>query len=186
MTEGSCRGISAFGSYIDDIVIYSDIREEHLRTMIELFGRLRRARAKVQPTTCFLGADRMEFLGHQIGGDVITPRRDNLWKVRKTLCLTTKKQLRSFLGLVGYYRDHIPAVAEILSPLESQNNGMRHRSLLNQYLHQELAIKLPDLMKPFVPITDASGGGVGCTVAGDQSKVVPSRLHKQEDETSRI
>ena len=59
----------------------------------------------------------MEFLGHQIGGDVITPRNDNLEKVQKTPRPTTKKQVGSLLGLVGYYRDHIPAFAEISAPL---------------------------------------------------------------------
>ena len=69
----------------------------------ELFGRLRKARITARPTKCLLGASRMEFLGHQVGGDNI-----NLEKVRSTPHLTTKKQVRSSLGLVGYYRDHIP------------------------------------------------------------------------------
>ena len=121
--------MSGVGSYIDDIVIYSDIWEEHLGTLRELFGRLVRARITARPTKCLLGADRMEFLGHQIGGDVITPSSDNLEKVWKTPHPTTKKQVRSFLGLVGYYRDHISAFAEISAPLsdprkESQNNSM--------------------------------------------------------------
>ena len=83
----------------------------------ELFGRLRKARITARPTKCLLGASRMEFLGHQVRGDVITPSRDNLEKVRNTPRPTTKKQVRSFLGLVGYYRDHIPAFAEISAPL---------------------------------------------------------------------
>ena len=73
------EGLSGVGSYIDDIVIYSDIWEEHLRTLKELFGRLR-AKITARPTKCFLGAYRMEFLGHQIGGDVITPSSDKLSK----------------------------------------------------------------------------------------------------------
>ena len=111
----------------------------------------------------------MEFLGHQVGGDVITP---NLEKVRNTPRPTTKKQVRSFLGLVGYYRDHIPAFAEISAPLtdllkkrkaehiqwsEAQE---RAYSLLKEYLLQEPVLKLPDLSKPFVLRTDASGVGV--------------------------
>ena len=79
----------------------------------------------------------MEFLGHQVGGDVITPSRDNLEKVRNTPRPTTKKQVRSFLGLVGYYRDHIPAFAEISAPLTDLlrkvkpniSSGTRHRSV---------------------------------------------------------
>ena len=108
------KGLSGVGSYIDDIVIHSDSWEEHLRTLKELFGRLRRARITAQPTKYLLGANRMEFLGHRKGDDVIN---DNLEKVRKTPRPTTKKQGRSFLGLVGYYSDHIPAFAEISAPL---------------------------------------------------------------------
>ena len=135
------------------------------------FGRLRRARISGRPTKCLLGATRMELLGHQIGGDVITPSSDNLEKVRKTPRPTTKKQVRSFLGLVGYYRDHIPVFAEISAPLsdllrkESQNkyNGIRHGgaySLLKEYLLQEPVLKLPDLMNPSVLRTDAYRVGV--------------------------
>ena len=95
------EGMPRVGSYIDDIVIYSDSWEDHLRTLKEQFGRLRKARITARPTKCLLGASRIEFLGHQVRGDVITPSRDNLDKVRNTPRPTTKKQVRSFLGLLG-------------------------------------------------------------------------------------
>ena len=60
------------GSYIDDIVIFSDIWEDHLRTLKELFGSLRKAKITVRPNKCLLGASRIEFLGHQVGADVVT------------------------------------------------------------------------------------------------------------------
>ena len=166
------EGMPGVGSYIDDIVIYSDSWEDHIKTLKELFSRLRKARITARPTKCLLGASRMEFLGHQVGGDIITPSRDNLEKVRNTPRPTTKKQVRSFLGLVGYYRDHIPAFAEISAPLtdllkkgkaehiqwsEAQE---RAYSLLKEYLLQEPVLKLPNLSKPFVLRTDASGVGV--------------------------
>ena len=103
------EGMPGVRSYIDDTVIYIERWEYHLRTLKELFGRLRKAK-------CLLRASRMEYLGHQVGGDVITLNLDNLEKIRNTPRPTTKKQVRSFLGLVGYYRDHIPAFAEISAP----------------------------------------------------------------------
>ena len=133
------EGIPGVGSYIDDIVIYSDSWEDHLRTLKELFGRLRKARITARPTKCLLGASRMEFLGHQVGGDVITPSRDNPEKVRNTPRPTTKKQVRSFLGLIGYYRDHIPAFSEISAPLtDLQKKGKAehiqwHRNVCTPY-----------------------------------------------------
>ena len=71
-------------SYVDDIVVYSESWEEHLRKLKELFGRLWKARIPAQPPRCVLGANRMEFLGHQIGGEVITLSRDNLEKLRRS------------------------------------------------------------------------------------------------------
>ena len=122
-----------------------------------------------------------------MGGDVITLSRDNLEKVWEIPRPTTKKQVRSFLGLVGYYRDHIPAFAEISAPLSdllkslNKYNGPRHRSMLTHCSRNipatRTSIELPDLMKPFVLRTDASG--VVATVlgvAGERGKVASSRL----------
>ena len=50
------------GSYIDDIVIYSDSLEDHIRTLKELLGRLRKARITARPTKCLLGASRSEVM----------------------------------------------------------------------------------------------------------------------------
>ena len=166
------EGMTGVGSYIDDIVIYSDSWEDHLRTLKELFGRLRKARITARPTKCLLGASRMEFLGHQVRGDIITPSRDNLEKVRNTPRPTTNKQVRSFLGLVGYYRDHIPAFAEISAPLtdllkKGKASGASTgacTSLLKEYLLQQPVLKLPDLSKPFVLRTDTSRVGVAAVL----------------------
>ena len=110
------------------------------------------------------------FLGHQIGGDMITPSRDNLKKVRKTPGPTNKKQVRSFLSLVGYYGDHIPRFTEISAPLTDLFNkgidqfqwceAQEHAyplDLFKEYLLQEPVLRLPGLSKPFVLRTDGSG-----------------------------
>ena len=83
----------------------------------------------------------MEFLGHKVGDDVITLSHDNLEIVRNTPCLATKKQVRSFLGFVGYYRNHIPAFAEISAPLTDLlkkgkgelSSEARHRNVHTPY-----------------------------------------------------
>ena len=162
------EGMSGVGSY--------DSWEDHLRTLKELLDRLRKARISAQPKKCLLEASRMEFLGHQIGDDIITPSHDNLKKVKNAPHLTTKKQVRSFLGLLGYYRDHVPAFAEISAPLtdllkegkaehiqwsEAQE---RAYSLLKEYLLQDPVLKLTDLSKPCVLGTGASGVGVAAVL----------------------
>ena len=127
--------------------------QKHITTLKEMFGRLRKARITARPTTCLLGADRMEFLGHQIGGDVITLSRGSLEKV------SDHQQASEILSRAS--KDHIPAFAEISAPLTdllkkeksehiqwSEGQG-RAYSLLKEYLLQEPVLKLPDLSKPF-------------------------------------
>ena len=170
--------MSGVSSNIDDIVVYNDSWEEHLKTLKELFGRLRRARITVQPTKCLLGANRMEFLGHQSGGDVITPSYDNLEKVRENSKSDHQEASEILPGISGLhnYRDHIPAFAKISAPLydlikkgkseQVQWNGAQERaySRLQEYLLQEPVLKLPDLMKPFILKTDESGIGVAAVL----------------------
>ena len=57
------KGMPGVGSYIDNIFIYSDSWEDHIRALKELFGRLRKARITARPTECLLRDSRMEFLG---------------------------------------------------------------------------------------------------------------------------
>ena len=115
-----------------------------------------------------------------------TPSSDNIEKVQKTPRPTTKKQVRSFLGLVGYYRDHIPTYAKISAPLSDllkkgkseqvQWNVAQNRaySLLKAYMLQKPVLKLPDLMKPFILRTDASGVGVAAVLLQEhEGKLYP-------------
>ena len=93
-TEESLEGLSGVCSYIDNTVVYNDSWEEHLRTLKELFGRLRIDRITAQRNAC---KDQIRWSSSviNIGGDVITLSGDNLEKVGKTPHATTKKQVRS-------------------------------------------------------------------------------------------
>ena len=124
----------------------------------------------------------MEFLGHQVRGDVITPSSENLEKVWKTPHPTTKKQARSSLGLVGYYRDHIPVFTEISARLSKKgkseqvqwNEAQEHAySLLKEYLLQEPVSKLPDLMKPFVLRNRCVRGVAAVLLQENEEKLYP-------------
>ena len=88
----------------------------------------------------------------------------------------TKKQVRSFLGAVNYYRKFIPHCAELMAPLtdltrKAAPNVVSWTSVLDnsfKELKEALAkapiLKLPDFSRPFVIQTDASGVGLGCVL----------------------
>ena len=119
----------------------------------------------------------MEFLGKEVRGNVITPSHDNLEKVRNIPRPSTKKQIRSFSGMLGYYRYHIPAFADRdLITIDRPSKEAKSRmyqvkqdtgsvySLLKEYLLQEPVLKLLYLTKPFVLWTDAFGVGVAAVL----------------------
>ena len=103
--------------YWGDILVHTRTWEEHLKTLQELFRRLAQAGMTIRPSKCIFGVDSIGFLDHQLQKGLIGLLEDNVDKIRKAPRPTTKKQVRSFMGLAGYYVDFIPNVAAVADPL---------------------------------------------------------------------
>ena len=84
-------------NYIDDLIVYTEDWDTHIRELDELMNRLHQAHLTASPTKCVFGAKSVEFLGHQVGFDWITVNDDNLEKIGMAQRPTTKKEVRSFL-----------------------------------------------------------------------------------------
>ena len=126
-------------SYINDLIVYTEDWETHIRVLGELMNRLQQANLTAHPTTCVFGAKSVEFLGHQVGFDWITVNEDNLEKIKMAQRPTTKKEVRSFLGLVNYYRAHIPLFAAISPPLSDlTRKGNRTNKFIGAKQKKEL------------------------------------------------
>ena len=168
-------GMNNVDSYIDDLIIHTNDWQAHLQVLGGLLRRLREAGLRVRPSKCVFGAESVEFLGHYIGRDWITINEDNLEKIR-TRRPTTKKEVRSFLGLANYYRAHIPTFAAVAAPLtdltrKGQPNKIRWGqaqekafSSLQDCLLKRPILRLPDHSKPFILRTDASNFGLGAAL----------------------
>ena len=103
--------------YIDDLIVYTKGWATHLQVLDKLLEKLRQAGLVIRPTKCVFGSKSVEFLGHSIGENCISINEESSEKTRSTKRPTTKKEVRSFLGLANYYRDHIPSFAAIAAPL---------------------------------------------------------------------
>ena len=112
-------------------------------------------------------------MGHNLGQDTLAPNDDLVQEIRLAPSPTSKKQLRSFLGLVGYYRAFVPNFAAIAAPLTALNKKGTQGKLVWTETHEQAfqALKghvctqpvlcLPDVNKPFILQTDASADGIG-------------------------
>ncbi|CAC5422124.1 unnamed protein product [Mytilus coruscus] len=104
-------------NFIDDIIIFTLTFEQHLEVLYELLVRLKEANLTARPSKCSIGYSSQECLGHFVGDDKLKPHPDKVKAIQEAPRPVTKKQVRSFLGLVDFYRTFIPNFSCIALPL---------------------------------------------------------------------
>lgn len=99
--------------YLDDIIVYSTSLEEHIMSIRKVFEKLRIANLKLQLDKCEFLKKETEFLGHIITTKGIKPNPNKINPIIKFPIPKTPKEIKSFLGLCGFYRKFIPNFAKI-------------------------------------------------------------------------
>ena len=163
-------------SCVDDVLAHTPDWAEHLNTLRKIFKIFRRVHLTVRPTKCCLGFRELDFIGHRIGGGSIYPQSEKVTQILAAKPPTTKREVRSFLGLVGYYRDFIPQFSTIATPLTeltrkhyaNQVDWKPHHQAAFEQLKtattQEPVLRMPDFARPFILQTDASEHGAGAAL----------------------
>ncbi len=181
-------GAEAFSAaYLDDIVIYSLTWEDHVQHLKEVLQRLHQAGLTVQPKKCSIAQQKAKYLGYLLGHGEIRPQQDKVQAVKNCPRPRTKTQLKSFLGLAGWYRRFVPHFATRAAPLtdltrKSSPNQLpweeRHEKAfldLKEVLCNDPVLQSPDFSQTFTVQTDASGVGLGAVLLqgeGDDQKPV--------------
>ena len=165
--------ISGADSFVDDVLTHTPSWEAQIRTLRECFMTFRRVHLSVRPTKCYLGFKALDFIGHHIGEGSIHPQTQKVQQIVAATPPKTKREVRSFLGLVGYYRDFIPHFSSIATPLtdltrKDRSNQVEwkpeHQKAFDQLrdaMNREPILKMPDFSKTFILQTDASENGAG-------------------------
>jgi len=102
--------------YIDDLVIYSPSLEQHINDIGKVFGILSENGLKVNFEKCHFIQEEVELLGHTLSTKGLKPIVSKVEVIANWLS-SNLKQLRSFLGAIGYYRKFINHFAQIAKPL---------------------------------------------------------------------
>lgn len=110
-------GLDFCFAYIDDILVFSENREEHFKHLQLLFERLRDFNIIVNPAKCVFGASEVDYLGHHISADGTCPLKAKVEAILNFPKPETVKELRRFLGMLNFYRRFVANAAEIQSPL---------------------------------------------------------------------
>ena len=122
------RGLDCVGVYIDDILVASPTHEQHHDHLRQVFTRLQEHGLKIHPTKCVLGVRELDFLGHRISAQGITPLPQKVLAVQDFPRPSTSRKLREFWGMVNYYHRFIPRAAALMAPLNDLLKGMKKNS----------------------------------------------------------
>jgi len=165
-----CLGIYAF-IYIDDILVYSNTPEDHLKHLKVIFEKLDKAGLKIKASKCQLFKSEVEYLGYLTGKDGLKVNPRKLTSIKDFPTPVKVRDIQAFLGLVGYFRAFVSRFAERARPLyallkkevEWYWGKDQEAALLDLKLclMQAPVLSFPDFKFPFILTTDASGYAIG-------------------------
>jgi hypothetical protein len=160
--------------FIDDILIYSKNEEEHAEHLRIVLQRLRAHKLYAKFSKCEFWLDNVKFLGHSISKEGISVDPSKVQEVMDWKPPKTVHQIRSFLGLAGYYRHFIPDISRIAKPMTEllqkevkfvwSEDCEKAFHTLRQHLTTAPVLVQPDNSKPFEVFCDALGTGLGCVL----------------------
>ena len=158
------RGVLVF---VDDILVYTADVDEHEQLLRWVLQRLVETQYYANPDKCEFFQRQVSFLGHIISEQGVAVQAHKVKAVREWPAPTTKKQVKAFLGLTGYYRKFIPSYSQVALPLTELTKEsvsfvwgptqQRAFDALQDALTRADVLAHPDPSRQYLLHTDASG-----------------------------
>ena len=166
--------------YIDDLVVFGRNLTEHIHNLKVILSTLEEANLKIQLQKSKFLCQSVEYLGYIITLDGIRPNQAKILTIKNWPKPTNTKELRSFLGMVGYYRRFIKGYADLTKPLSNHLRGKNNSDSspieltseelkcfesMKQVISGNDILTYSDFDKPFLITTDASNYAIGAVLS---------------------
>ena len=109
-------GVACF-VYLDDVVVFGKTPAEHAHNLSLVFERIQQHNLTLKPSKCKFTRSSVELLGYIISGQGIAPNPSKVDAIKRLPPPTKLSEIRTFLGMAGYYRQVIPRYATLAYPL---------------------------------------------------------------------
>jgi hypothetical protein len=160
--------------YIDDILIFSPTFEAHIKDVETVFNRLADDNLQLKPTKCHFFQKELVYLGHLVKADGLRPDPLKVKAILEMETPTDATDVRSFIGMTGFYRSYIDNFAKTCEPsynltrIETKFNWNEKDKVAFEALKRSLAnapiLYHPNFDYPFIIETDASLKGLGAVL----------------------
>ena len=162
--------------YIDDILVTCASEEvEHLENLEEVFKRLQAHGIRMKRNKCSFMQESVQYLGHRLDAEGIRATPEKVAAITNAPLPKNVQQLRSFLGLLNYYRKFLPNLATIVQPLNEllqKNKKWLWTAKCTQAVKTAKDLLMAsnllvhyDLSLPLKLATDASQYGLGAVIS---------------------
>ena len=183
--EESMRDIDEVDCYIDDVGIWDDSWDNHLKTLRKVLQRLQTDGFAINPLKCEFGVKETDWLGYWLTPIGLKPWRKKVDAIIKLEAPTMLTQVRSFIGAVTYYRDMFHRRSHVLTPLTelTKGTGPKKRKIIwtdecqksfdtmKAIITRDVLIRYPDHNIPFHVYTDASDLQLGSVIIQNNAPV---------------
>jgi hypothetical protein len=163
--------------FLDDILIYSKNKNDHIMHVEKVLSLLRENKLYAKQSKCEFLKEKISFLGHSISYNGIKMEEDKVKAILDWPSPKDIKDVRSFLGLAGYYRKFISSFSRIASGmtdlLRKDNKFNWNEECESSFKNLKKSITtapvllIPDLSLPFTVVTDSSGYALGMELSQD-------------------
>lgn len=114
-------------SYLDDVIIASEDRDVHEKHLEAVFAKLQKVGLTINLSKCSFMQDKIEFLGHEVSAQGLKPLPSKVQAIIDYPRPKTIAELRRFLGMVNFYRSHMPQAALYQAELNNYLHGAKKR-----------------------------------------------------------
>lgn len=113
-------------AYLDDIVVHGSSLRDHQNKLGKVFDRLRTHKLQLQPRKCTFLRKEVLYLGHIINENGVSPDPNKIKCIQNFPKLKNAKDIKSFLGLLNYYRRFVNNFAKMAKPLTNLLKKIHH------------------------------------------------------------
>jgi len=167
-------------NYIDNILIFSKSFEEHVEHLSKLLEAIMEEGFRLKLSKCTFALDSVQYLGHIIKHNSISPIKDNLISIKNFPIPKNQKNIRQFLGKINFYNEYVPKISLILEHLHNllrkgqkfiwSKECQEAFEYMKNFLCTQPTLAIFDPSLPIHIYTDASLQGIGAVLKQPQLK----------------